>query len=378
MMLLDRRALAQFDWLLFGAIFLVVLYSAGHDAEGGPVQLSWLPFLIHSKPFAKQLLFLFAGLPVMLLALSIPLQWIAAAAYPGYAVSFVALVAVLFIGTSSHGAVRWFDLGPIHFQPAELMKLFMIITLARYLSRNPPPEGGYRLPQLAIPFLLFGVPMALVMRQPDLGTALAIGAIGAGMLLFMGIRPLTLSMMIGAGGAAIFPAWLFLLKSYQKRRIFALFNPDADPLGSGYHIIQSKIAVGSGSLMGKGFMQGTQTQLEFLPEHTTDFIFSVLAEEWGFIGCVVVLCAYLLLLYLMLRVAGRSKDLFASLLVVGITLLLFFHVVVNMGMVVGILPVVGIPLPLFSYGGSAVLVTMLLLGVALGVAMRRSTFMPRF
>mgnify|MGYP003593123464 CR=1 FL=1 len=219
--------------------------------------------------------------------------------------------------------------------------------------------------------------MGLIVIQPDLGTALSIGIVGFCMVLFMGIRVRSLVTMAVAVIGVLIPFWEVLLKPYQKRRILVLFNPDVDPLGSGYHIIQSKIAVGSGLLFGKGFMQGTQTQLEFLPEHTTDFIFSVLAEEWGFVGSITLIALFLFMFYHLLRVVMRSRDLFAGLVAFGISAQIFVNAFINMAMVVGILPVVGIPLPLVSYGGTSLMSMMLSIGVVLGISMRRHLFSGR-
>ncbi|MGI6525471.1 MAG: rod shape-determining protein RodA [Bdellovibrionota bacterium] len=375
-MVIDRRFFYHFDWALFICIMLIcvcgltVLYSAGFNEDVSET-LGWLPIETYSKPFLKQIFFWLIGLLIMLAAVSIPPKFLYKIAYPSYIVVLLLLVAVLLVGTWSHGARRWFDLEFAHFQPSELMKLSLILTMSRYLSKNLPEEGGYGLKQLFLPTLFTLIPMALIMAQPDLGTALVIAAIGFGMLLFVGIKLRTLILVGGVGIISVFPIWNFLLKEYQKRRVMTLIDPDADPLGSGYHIIQSKIAVGSGGLFGKGMLQGTQSQLEFLPEHTTDFIFSVLAEEWGFVGCLVVLTLFFFMLYRMLRIARHSKDLFSGLLVVGITILIAFHLFVNVGMVVGILPVVGIPLPLFSYGGSALLTNLFLLGLVFGVNIRK-------
>ena len=252
----------------------------------------------------------------------------------------------------------------------------VILILARYLSKRPPPPGGYGFRQLIVPLLIIGLPMGLIIRQPDLGTALVVGGVGMMMLLFVGIRPKVLLIAASVVMLAAYPVW-HVLHPYQQRRVIALIDPDADPLGSGYHIIQSKIAVGSGSLFGKGYLQGTQTQLEFLPEHTTDFVFSVLAEEWGFVGCFVVICLYLVFLNRLLRVVQRSRDAFTALLTFGVVSKIFFHAAVNIGMVVGLLPVVGIPLPLFSYGGSSMIATMFSVGLVLGVSMRRLLFAVR-
>ncbi len=375
MELTDKKIVKQFDSLLFlyllfiGVIGLVVLYSAGYDTdaigEDGSV-------VLYSRAAFKQGLFWLVGLIVMLGTMFVPAKFFYRIAYPFYGFSLILLVLVLLFGTASHGATRWFNLGHVHFQPSELMKFAMILCMAKYVSQHLPSEGGYTLKQLVFPVMLVLIPMALIMKQPDLGTSLVVGAIGLGMLLFIGIRIKTALLLGSCAVLSLVPCWYLLLADYQKQRILTLLNPEADSLGRGYHIIQSIIAVGSGSVSGKGFLQGTQSQLEFLPEHTTDFIFSVLAEEWGFAGCIVVLALYFLLLYRMIRVARHSKDTFQAFVVVGIVALLSFHIMVNIGMVIGILPVVGIPLPFFSYGGSALLTNLFLVGIVFGVAIRRN------
>lgn len=378
-MFIDRRLIAQIDWGLLGVsiviplLGLVVLYSAGYDPDGSGVVLKWLPATIHSPAAVKQALYVFIGLFVMLVGSSLSPQVLQRYAYVIYGLCIVSLLLVLLFGTVSHGSRRWISIAGYSFQPAEAMKLGLIIGLARFISKNPPSQGGYGFVQLIVPFLLFGIPTALIIRQPDLGTALAIAAVGFLIVLFVGIRMRALLCMGVSVAMLLLPAW-HSLHQYQKRRILALINPEADPLGSGYHIIQSKIAVGSGAVTGKGFLQGTQTQLQFLPEHTTDFVFSVLAEEWGFIGAVCVLLLYLFLIYRLLRVVVRSSNLFASLLAIGVATQIFFHLMVNIGMVVGLLPVVGLPLPLFSYGGSSVLCTMFAIGLVQGLGMRRFLF----
>lgn len=381
-MLIDRRLLSQFDWpLLALGVFipllgLVVLYSAGYDPDSTAHAISWLPAAIRSMAFEKQSLFLLIGFLSLAIGMACSPQFLTRHAYIIYALCVLALVAVFFIGTVSNGSRRWINLGIVNLQPAETMKLGLILALARYLSRNPPRPGGYRFLQLFGPGSFFVIPMGLIMYQPDLGSALSLGAIGFAMVLFMGIHTKSLVIMVLVVAAAIYPAW-HALHPYQQRRVEVLFNPNIDPRGSGYHIIQSKIAVGSGQAFGKGYLKGTQTQLEFLPEHTTDFVFSVLAEEWGFVGCTSILFLYFLFLYRMMRVVARSKDLFSALVVFGIGAWFFFHVSINIGMVVGILPVVGIPLPLFSYGGSAVLSSMFAIGLALGFGMRRLYYVGR-
>lgn len=381
-MWIDRRTIAQFDWGLLGAIFavalvgLINLYSASYDPDTVYPLFSWLPIEVHSQAFGRQLVFLGVGLVALLVVLSVPAQFFHRYAYVFYAVCIILLVAVLFAGIVVNGSRRWLSFGGFNLQPAEPMKLGLVLALGRYLAANPPKPGGYLWRQLVVPAGMVALPMFLIIKQPDLGSALSVGIVGGAMILFMGVhrRLLAICVLVALVGAP--PAWHFL-HPYQQGRIVTLFNPDADPRGSGYHIIQSKIAVGSGELLGKGYIQGTQTQLEFLPEHTTDFVFSVVAEEWGFVGCLGVLGLYGFLVFRLLRVVARSKDLYGSLITLGVTAMLFFHSAINIGMVIGLLPVVGIPLPLFSHGGSSVLSTMIGMGVALGVSMRRYLFSPR-
>jgi len=372
----NQRVTQRIDWSLVAMMCVVpllgltVLYSAGYDhSHSDSVATSGIAFA-RSPAFLKQLVFFSLGFLVVLLTAAIPTRYLQRLAWVVYFAGVGLLIAVALFGTIVNGSRRWLSVAGMNIQPAEFMKLGVILALARFMSKNPPREGGYRLLDLWQPALIFLIPMALIMKQPDLGTALSVGAVGGMMLLFAGVRLRTLVTLAVVGGIGIVPFW-YQLHDYQRNRILSLFNSERDPQGTGYHIIQSKIAVGSGELFGKGYLQGTQTQLEFLPEHTTDFIFSVLAEEWGFLGCVIVLIAYFFLVLAMLRVAARARSLFAAFVVVGITSQIFFHSFVNIGMVVGILPVVGIPLPLFSYGGSSVLSTLFGIGIVHGVGMRR-------
>jgi len=376
---IDRRLLRHFDWgLLLAALAvpafgLIVLFSAGFNpdasTEGGILSL-----VDQSKPFTRQLLFFCVGLVVMVVAAGIPTQTLQRYSYVLYGIGVLLLIAVALGGTVVNGSRRWLPLpAGFNLQPAELMKLGIILCISKHISRYPPRNGPYTLKQLFLPSILILIPMALIMRQPDLGSALAVGMVGAIMILFAGIR-LRIILISLALATAVAPLAWGKLHGYQQRRIMTLINPEADPRGSGYHITQSIIAVGSGEFSGKGFMKGTQVQLEFLPEHHTDFIFSVLAEEWGFMGGMILLGLYLFLIYRLLRVCSRSKDLFSSFVVLGIAIFFGVHAFINIGMVIGILPVVGIPLPLFSYGGSAVLTIMFSLGLALGISMRRTAF----
>jgi rod shape determining protein RodA len=366
----------RIDWTLLAAITLIpclgltVLYSAGFDpdAQGTPLRL-W-PYPIKSPAFVKQLIFVLSGLCVMMVMALIPPSFYYRISYLVYFSGLALLVAVALFGTIVNGSRRWLTIGGINIQPAEFMKIGVALAMSRFISRYPPPPGGYRLKSMIAPVTIFLLPMAFIMKQPDLGTSLAVGAVGGMMMLVAGIRFRTLVLLAVLGMAGVIPMW-FKLHDYQKNRIISLFHPDHDPKGTGYHIIQSKIAVGSGELFGKGYLKGTQTQLEFLPEHTTDFIFSVLAEEWGFVGCMFVISSYFVFLYILLRVAARARELYSSFIVVGVTSLIFFHSFINIGMVVGILPVVGIPLPLFSYGGSSVISTMVGIGLVMSVSLRR-------
>ncbi|MCL4140272.1 UNVERIFIED_CONTAM: hypothetical protein GTU68_031549 [Idotea baltica] len=314
------------------------------------------------------------GYGVIFLALFVSTQSLERLAYFIYGICVFLLLLVLLYGIISHGSKRWINLGSFRFQPSELMKIGIIICISRYCSKKKNSLVPSSFKDLIVPGLLILLPTILILKQPDLGTALSIVFIGSGIIIFSGVRAKTLSYLFLSLMTALAPAWFWILKPYQKRRILALLNPDADPFGSGYHIIQSKIAVGSGAILGKGYMQGTQSQLEFLPEHTTDFIFSVLAEEWGFIGAAVTILLYYLLISRIILVAKKSKDNFSMFFSIGVALMLFFHVMVNTGMVLGLLPVVGLPLPLLSYGGTAVMSNFLMFGLVLGIGMRRFTF----
>lgn len=379
-MRVDRRLAAHFDWTLFffslliPSVGLLVLYSAGYDPDSSVSLLGWVNMEFRSIACAKQAMYLVGGLIVMGIGMAIPTSWFQRYCLVFYGVALLLLLMVAGFGVVVNGSRRWLDLGFFKLQPAEFMKLGLLITMARVLSKAPPKnDSQYGITELIVPALWIAIPMGLIMQQPDLGTALSLGIVGAGQILFVGVRPRVLLTLVLAFCALAYPAW-HSLHQYQQRRIMVLLNPESDPQGSGYHITQSKIAVGSGELFGKGFQRGTQTQLEFLPEHTTDFVFSVLAEEWGFIGCSFVIGLFFCLIALMLRVAYRSRDLFACLLVIGITTQIFAHVVINIGMVIGLMPVVGIPLPLVSYGGSSLLSLLFGLGIVQGVSMRRNLF----
>ncbi|MFU8855725.1 MAG: rod shape-determining protein RodA [Deferrisomatales bacterium] len=359
-----RTWTAQIDYgllalvLLLSAMGLVVLWSAGHGPEGEVAGYA-----------ARQVRWMAVGIAAMLAALALDYRHLERWAAHIYLIHLALLVAVLLTGQASMGAQRWLPVGPLRFQPSEFMKVAMAVMAAHLLSREAgaPPHG---LRQLWKPALATALPTGLILIQPDLGTALLVGAVGAGVILFQGLRRRILA-SLGIAVLALAPVAWGLLHDYQRARILTFLNPERDPLGAGYHIIQSKIAVGSGQLLGKGFLQGTQVRLQFLPERHTDFIFSVLAEEWGLVGCATVLFLYALLLLWGIDIAAKARDPFGRLLAIGVTSILFFHVAVNVGMVSGMLPVVGVPLPLFSYGGSSVLTTYVIAGILLSIRARR-------
>jgi rod shape determining protein RodA len=364
--MIDRRLFTHFDWVLLLLIVLIAgtgilnLYSATHSwAAPTPIYL-------------KQMSWLAIGLGIALAVCAFDYRHLKDFGIFFYGFTVLLLVAVLLFGRTSMGATRWLNLGFFNLQPSEVMKITIILILARYFSEREH-AGGYGLRELGVPFLLLGVPALLIMKQPDLGTAMLVLFIGSTMVLFAGIRRWTLVVLVvlalsGAGGG-----W-FLLHDYQQERVRTFINPERDPLGSGYHIIQSKIAVGSGGFFGRGYMQGTQAQLSFLPERHTDFAFSVFAEEWGFTGSAVLLLLYLSLVMWGIYIARRAGDKYGMFLSIGVVAMLFWHIVVNLGMLIGLLPVVGVPLPLFSYGGTSMVTTMIGTGLLLSVSMRRFMF----
>jgi rod shape determining protein RodA len=283
------------------------------------------------------------------------------------------LILVVVVGKEVNGSKRWLSFLGLQFQPSELMKVALVIKLSSYFSSQDVPFYP-SLKHLILPILMTGLAVILILAEPDLGTALCILATSASMIFFMGIRWRYILALIIIGFAMIQPVWEHVLKPYQKKRILILLAPDLDPLGAGYHIRQSKIAIGSGMFWGKGFLNGTQNKLQFLPEKHTDFIFSVWAEEWGFIGSSLLIVLFALLITLSLRVALRSKDRFGSLLTIGMSGLILWQVVINIGMVIGLLPVVGITLPFVSYGGSSLVVLCFAMGIIQNVSMRRYVF----
>lgn len=293
-----------------------------------------------------------------------------------YIVGIALLVWVAFFGESGGGAVRWINLGFMELQPSELMKIGLVLVLARFFNGMDFEKIG-DIFRLIIPVGLILLPAMMVLEQPDLGTATKLTAVGLAVMFLAGVR----WWKFVAGAASILmiaPFFWLMLRDYQRQRILTFVNPEEDPLGAGYHIIQSKIAIGSGGVFGKGFLNGTQTQLEFLPEAQTDFIFALIAEEWGMMGTLLVLGLFVVLLAMGLAISMRAQNHFGRLLAAGLTMNLFLYLFINMGMVMGLLPVVGVPLPLISYGGSAMLAVMVSLGLIMNVHIHRDMKLTRY
>ena len=327
-------------------------------------------------PWASRQAIRFAvGVLLMLAVAFTDIQVWFRAAYQVYAVCLALLAAVEIMGSIGMGAQRWLDLGFFQLQPSELMKVAVVLALARYFHGLDSQDTG-RLSNLFIPVALVAVPMALVLRQPDLGTAGVVAMVGAAMFWLGGARLWQFATVAAAAAAAVPLGWQFL-HTYQKQRIFTFLNPETDPLGAGYHILQSKIALGSGGMFGKGFLEGTQSHLNFLPEKQTDFIFTVLAEEFGLIGGVGLIVLYGLLIAYGTYIAYRARSNFARLLTMGLTVNFFLYVFINIAMVMGILPVVGVPLPLISYGGTAMLTVLIGFGLIMSCWLHRDTYINR-
>jgi len=307
------------------------------------------------------------ALAVMLLMANVPPHLLSKAGPPLYAAGLVLLLGVALFGEIRNGARRWLDLGFMAFQPSELLKLALPLMLAWYFQRN---EAVLRARHFMIGGVMLLVPFLLILRQPDLGTALMLGVSGFYLLFFAG---LPWKVILGGAvlGAASLPVAWGLMHDYQQKRVLMLLDPASDPLGAGYHIIQSTIAIGSGGLFGKGWMQGTQNQLDFIPERTTDFIYAAFGEEFGYVGTVLLVCLYLAIIARGLVIAARAPTQFGRLMAATLSLNLFTFVFVNMGMVSGILPVVGVPLPLMSYGGTALITLLLGMGILMSVATHR-------
>ncbi len=366
----ERNFINRLDIRLILLIFclniigLFNLYSATHGPHSRDVE----------PLFIQQIIWLLGGWTFFFILTFLDYIWVNKIIWVVYLLNVGALVYTDFLGKVVLGGQRWIDLHFFRYQPSETMKLCLILLLARILVNRNPMGLGMGLRELIKPAFLILIPFALTVKQPDLGTAMMLIFIGGTMLFFSKIKRSILIFIASLTLIAVPLAWKYGLKDYQRNRVFTFLSPDQDPQGTGYNSIQSKIAVGSGKFFGKGFRMGTQSQLEFLPERHTDFIFSVLSEEWGFVGSVIVLMTFAFLFKVCFEISLQARDKYGALIVIGITGYIFWHMFVNIGMVIGLLPIVGVPLPLLSYGGSGMLTTMAGLGLVSSIAYRRYLF----
>ncbi|MBL8702334.1 MAG: rod shape-determining protein RodA [Alphaproteobacteria bacterium] len=355
----------------WGLIVLIAMaasigFATQYSAAGGSLE-----------PWAGRQMVRFAiGLAVLLVVALVPLRWWFKLAYPIYTAAFLLLIAVEIAGRIGMGAQRWLDLGVFQVQPSELMKIGLILVLARYFHGMNQENIG-RVTYLIWPIVIALAPAALVVKQPDLGSALILLSVTGGMLFLAGVRLWKFGAVIAAGLAILPVAWGHL-RTYQKQRVLTFINPENDPLGSGYHIIQSKIALGSGGIWGKGFLQGTQSHLQFLPEKQTDFIFTTFAEEFGMVGGMVLIALYAAILVYGMMIALLSKSQFGRLMAAGIMVSFWVYAFVNMAMVMGMLPVVGEPLPFVSYGGTSLMTLLISFGLVINAYVHRDSFVGRY
>lgn len=366
---MDKKLIKRLDFTLIAVVFLLniisilAIGSATQAGASGPERYYYMQ---------RQGIFFLINIILVILSLRIDYRNLKNIAKELYIGNIVILIAVMLVGKTALGAQRWIQIGPISIQPSEFSKIIMIVTFAAMLEYWK--DNLQRVKDLLPVFLFMIVPTALVMKQPDLGTSLVFFAVALGMLFVAGIN-----VRIVWGGfiaaLAAMPLFWKIMHEYQRNRIRVFLDPELDPLGSGYHVIQSKIAIGSGLIFGKGFMQGSQSQLSFLPENHTDFIFAVVGEEFGLIGCLVVLLLYAILLYRGVRIAMTASDDFGCFIATGIVSMTIFHIMVNIGMTTGIMPVTGIPLPFMSYGVSALTINMMAVGLLLNIHARRQKIM---
>ncbi len=364
------RARDNFDWALFlvaatlGVIGVVNLYSATSVARASL-----------SDVYVQQVYWLVTGGILATVVAAIDYRHYERLGYLLYAVGIVLLLLVFILGRDIRGSSRWIYIGSFSFQPSEFMKLFLCIALAKYLHDDPKSEER-SLKDLVVPAILTGVPTLLILKQPDLGTALIL------FLMFVSISALVrfklrqLLFVVAGAGVIAEVAWNYGLKAYQKERITSFLNPDANVLGAGWHAHHARIAIGDGGVFGQGFMRGSQNQFLFLPDQYSDFPFAVFAEDWGFAGSLVLVVLYGALVLWSIRIASTARDRFGAVLAIGVGSLIFWHAFFNLGMVTGILPVVGVTLPLFSYGGSSVLTVLMGIGLLMNVSMRRFYVSP--
>jgi len=360
--------LTEVNW---GLVLLICLIG------GAGIAMLYSVAGAHFQPWAlRQIGHFTLGLIVLLAAAMIDIRVWMSLAYPAYAFALVLLIAVDVVGHVGLGAQRWISIGPFDLQPSELMKIALVLALSRFLHGKAIEEVSKPVP-LAIGLAMIGIPAIFVVLQPNLGTTLIIVADGCSLLFLAGLSWWWIAPTLGAVAAAIPIAWRFVLHDYQKARVETFLNPESDALGKGWNITQAKIAIGSGGVAGKGFTQGTQSRLNFLPEKQTDFIWTSICEEFGFVGALAILVLFAVVIFYGLQTAMSARSQFGRLLAMGIILNFFFYIMINGLMVMGLIPVVGIPMPLLSYGGSAMLTVMLGFGLLMSVHIHRQVEIPR-
>jgi rod shape determining protein RodA len=357
-----NRLRHHFDWSLVLPVLLICVV--------GVFNLFSITTVSGKGSYIPQIRFMLLGFAGMFVVSALDDRFLKRSAYTLFGIGAFLLVAVFVVGNTVKGSARWIGYGPLRIQPSEVMKVLLILALARYLHDDPAVEGR-TLRELAVPFVMVAVPMALILKQPDLGTALILGLIFFTVMLATKLKLRSLFTLLATLTAAAPASWVYLLHDYQRARILAFLNPASDTQGANWHARQSMLAVGSGGWTGKGFMASTQNRLHMLPEPQTDFAFAVYCEEWGFVGAVVLLALYFVLILSAVSIAARARDRFGAVVAFGVASLLFWHVVINAGMVIGVLPVVGVTMPLFSYGGSSTVTTLIGIGLLMNVSLRR-------
>ena len=367
-MLTVRDKLLEVNW---GLVLLIgIIASIGFAMLYSVAGASFSPWA------GKQMAYFAFGLVLLVGAAMMDIRFWLSIAYPAYAVSLLLLVVVLFAGHSALGAQRWISLGPIEIQPSELMKIALILALARFLHGLSVEDVSKPL-RLLIPLVMIAMPAFLVLKQPNLGTTIILVADGLSLLFLAGLSWWWIAPAFAAVATAIPLAWRFALHDYQKARVMTFLNPSSDALGAGWNITQAKIAIGSGGLSGKGFLQGSQSRLNFLPEKHSDFIVTNYAEEFGFVGSIALLLLFAVVIGYGVQIAMSARSQFARLVAMGLTLNFFFYILINGAMVMGMIPVVGIPMPLLSYGGTAMLSVMFGFGILMSVHVHRQVEIPR-
>jgi rod shape determining protein RodA len=369
---LAHRLREHFDWPLFITTVLIAvlgvvnLYSATSVYQGARAEL-----------YISQVYWLVLGGILGGVVVAIDYRHLERLGYVLYGFGVTSLVLVFALARDVRGSARWIDLGAFKYQPSEFMKIFLVIALAKYLHDDPRSEGR-TLRDLAIPAVLTAIPAALILRQPDLGTAVLLSLVFVAIAAVTRVRLKSIILLVLAAGPTLWIVWNYVLLQYQKDRVMIFLNPEADILQRGWHAHHARVAIGNGGLVGLGFMKGTQNQYLFVPDQFTDFPFAVFSEEWGFLGTSVLIGLYTFLVVWAVRIASLAKDRFGAVLAVGSGAIIFWHALINMGMVSGVLPVVGVTLPLFSYGGSSVTTMLLAVALLMNVSMRRYSGVPTF